>query len=195
MMKTQARGVTLLEGMISTVILLVGMVGVLQGVAIASQQNAIANRHMRASIIANELIAGIEQNGRARNIAAGGLFVSPQCQPTIPMAAVPFTGELQPMPASFGAGAAPMLGWGAATNVCFIDFDSLAPALKAITPGYTADDDTTYTRLVGVFTHATNTEVTYVMVNVGWRDAGQVRIVKRVTAIYNTAVNGTNLEY
>jgi type II secretory pathway pseudopilin PulG len=191
------RGVTLLEGLISTVILLTGMIGVLQGVAVASQQNAIANRHLRATIIAHELMTAIEQQGRARLLASGsGLFVSPQCgtHASLPPAVQTYVGDLYPTPASFGTGTL-NLSWGASTQSCYINFDGLGAAYRAMTPGYTTQDDTTYTRTVAVFSHATDPEVMYVGVTVGWRDAGRDRVVKRVTALYDTTTNQTNLEF
>lgn len=183
------RGVTLLEGLIATMILLIGMVGVLQGLAIASVQNAMANRHTRASVIAQELVSAVEHQGRARLVASGGLFSGSACAPTPPPGVAPFQGELQPLPPSLAA-----RGFDAA-NACFIDFDALGVAFRALTPGYTAQDDTTYQRLVAVYRHPTNSEVLFIGVNVGWRDAGQVRLAKRFTALYDTSINQTNLEF
>jgi hypothetical protein len=184
------RGVTLIEGLISTVILLVGMVGVLQGLAIASVQNSMANRHTRASTIAQQTLAAIEQQGRARVlVGAVGLFVSPQCVATMPAAVVPFAGDLTPIPPS-------LVAQGFLTaNMCFIDFDALAATYRAITPGYSAQDDRTYQRVIAVYRHPTDPSVTYVGINVGWRDGGQVRVVKRFTALYDTTTNQTNLDF
>ena len=52
--------------MIATVILLVGMVGVFQGMLIASVQNSMANRRTRAAGIAAELMSALQQQGYAR---------------------------------------------------------------------------------------------------------------------------------
>lgn len=179
------RGVTLIEGLISTVILLVGMVGVLQGLAIASVQNSMANRHTRASTMAQQLLAAIDQQGRARLLA--GLFGTP-CTTAIPGPLLPFQGDLSPMPASLTA-----QGFNTA-NTCFIDFDSAA-AYLSLTPGTTAQELATYSRLVAVYRHPSNPEITYIGVNVGWRDGGQVRIVKRFGAVYDTTTNQTNLDF
>jgi hypothetical protein len=192
--RRSARGVTLLEGLISTVILLTGIVGVLQGVIIASQQNGMANRHTRASIIAQELLTAVEAQGRARNTtASSGLFDGTRCvaRTSLPAAVQPFTGSMFPTPPSFAA-SAPGLGW-TSTSVCFINFDA-ATAFTNLTPGYTTSDDAIFTRVIGVF-RGPSPEVMFVGVNVGWRDAGRIRSLTRMTAIYDTATNQTNLEY
>jgi hypothetical protein len=180
------RGVTLIEGMISTVILLTGMVGILQGLAFASMQNTMANRQTRASIIAQELIVSLEQQGRAQLYASGGLFTSAECSTSVGTLgnfrgdlAGP-SGELPPSIAGY--------------TVCFIAFDSKS-AFQSITPGYTTQDRAVYERMVAVYTSAANPALTYVGVNVGWKDGGFTRIAKRFTAIIDTNVNQTNLEF
>jgi Tfp pilus assembly protein PilV len=188
--RSSRRGVTLIEGLMSTMILLTGMVGVLQGLAVASVQNSMANRHTRASVIAQQLISAIEHQGRARLLGTGGIFASTNCVSS-PGAAAAFQGDLVTTPASFAS-----MGWATVTT-CYVDYDArgaVVPALLALTPGYTQQDNDTYTRLVAVY-QTSNPEVMYVGVNVGWRDAGRVRIVKRFTAIYDTATNQTTLEY
>lgn len=183
------RGVSLIEGLVATLVLLLGVVGVLQGLAIASVQNSMANRHTRASVIAQELISAIEHQGRARLLATtptAGLFTSTNCLGTLPNLMVPFKGDLSPVPSALS---------GAGFSACYINFDALGNAFTALTPAYNTQDNTTYSRLVAVYTNSTNSEILYVGVNVGWRDGGQVRIVKRFTALYDTAVNQTNLEY
>lgn len=180
------RGVTLIEGLISTVILLVGMVGVLQGLTIASVQNSMANRHTRASIIAQELMGAIEQQGRARLMTAStGLFMGSQCAASNPLTT--FKGDLDPIPSTLS---------GQGFTACYIDMDATANvAFHPMTPGYkVAVDGKIYKRLIAVF-KSTNPEVMYVGINVGWKDGGQVRIVKRFTAIYDTTTNQTNLDF
>ena len=182
------RGVTLIEGLISTVILLVGMVGVLQGLTIASVQNSMANRHTRASIIAQELMGSIEQQGRARLMTtATGLFTA-NCGSSIvdPKVAI-FKGDLDVTTAALtGQGFVP----------CFIDLDAAANAVfQPMTPGYRVTvDGRIYKRIITVYKNS-NPEVMYLAVNVGWKDGGQVRVVKRFTAIYDTTTNQTNLDF
>lgn len=175
----------------STLILLTGMVGVLQGLAIASVQNSMANRHTRASIIAQELMGSIEQQGRARLLGTGGLFAAGQCGAfsSLTAATQAFKGDLSPLPPSLSA-----LGFTAAAS-CYVDFDALSGSFQKVTPGYSAEDNTSYTRMVALYQHPTDPTVMYVGVNVGWKDGGRVRIVKRFTAIYDTTTNQTNLEF
>lgn len=186
------RGVTLIEGLVSSLIFLTGLVGVLQGLFIASQQNSIANRQTRASIIAQELVATLEQQGRARLLAAGGPFAATACGAAGSLPATPqlFLGELSPTPA---------LLTGQGFTGCFVDFDTYlltAPAWAAtMTPGYSTFDNAVFDRVIAVYSHPTNPEIMYVGVNVGWRDAGRVRTIKRFTALYDTATNQTNLEF
>lgn len=182
--------------MISSLILLLGMVGVLQGLAVSSIQNSMANRQTRATMIAHELISAIEQQGRARLLTSGtGLFDASRCLATVPTAISGYAGELSPTPPALTA-----QGFTTAST-CYIDFDALPAAYRVMTPGYSTLDDTGvggtggYTRLIAVYQHPTNPEVLYVGVNVGWRDAGRIRTVKRFTALYDTTTNQTNLEF
>lgn len=190
------RGVSLLEGLIATLILLTGMVGVLQGVAVASLQNSMATRQARASTIATELIAAMEGQGRKRLLGTLGLFITPQCSSTVPSGVTAFTGSLTSTPGAASAPPPSLTAQGfTAGQTCYIDFDALGASYRGLTPGYSLQDNTTYQRMVAVWQHPTNPEVLYVGVNVGWRDAGQVRLVKRFTAIYDTSTNQTNLEF
>lgn len=59
------RGVTLLEGMMASLVLLLGLVGVLQGVIFASRQNATANKIVRAGAIATRIRAALMVQGPA----------------------------------------------------------------------------------------------------------------------------------
>ena len=188
-LRRSRRGVTLIEGLISTVILLIGMVGVLQGLGVATVQNSMANRHTRASIIAQELITAIEQQGRARALTSGsGLFATPACNTSFTTLGN-FRGDL-----AGSAGELPPHLVSQGFTACDIDFDAQS-GFQTMTPGYTATDRTLYERMVAVYRHPTNNEILYVGVNVGWRDGGRVRIVKRFTAIYDTTTNQTNLEF
>lgn len=80
--RRHARGVTLIEGMIATVVLLIGILGSMQAMLMASQQNAIANKMTRASAIARQIRAGLEQAKYTRLIdaaSASNFFVAPNC--------------------------------------------------------------------------------------------------------------------
>lgn len=169
--------------MISAVILAVGMIGVFNGVIVSSQQNGMANRHTRASIIAQELTSAIESQTKARLIATSGLFGT-ACVAAVPTAITPFIGQLTPTPPSLTS-----QGFTAA-KTCYVDFD--ASSFTNLTAGYSTSDGTTYKRAVAVYQHPTDPSIIYVGVNVGWRDAGRVRTVTRFTAIFDA---NTTLEY
>lgn len=185
------RGVTLLEGLISSVVLLIGLVGVIQGVLVAALQNSMANRHTRASVIAQEMLGSLERQGRGRLLATSGLLGGASCTATPGAALAPYTGGLETIPST-------LTGFSA----CVVDLDTVAgsdAAVRALTPGYLTttepgDDDDVFTRVVAAYTNATDTEITWVGVAVSWREAGRVRTVKRFTALYDTAVNQTNVE-
>lgn len=192
------RGVSLIEGLIATLVLLLGLVGVLQGLVVASVQNSVANRHSRAVVIAQQMLTAIEQQGRTRLLAVTpmGLFSAP-CQSfsSLSMGAGS-TALFQGAPAWPDISAVPssLPGY----TACYVDFDS--PSILAvfgnITPGYSAQDNTTYERAIAVYRNLGDpTQLIYVGVNVGWRELGRVRTVKRFTALYDTAVNQTNLEF
>lgn len=187
-----ARGVTLLEGLIASVVFLTGMVGVLQGVLVASQQNSMANRHTRAAVIARELLAGLERQGRERLfVGAGAPLGSTHCAATPSAALAPYTGGLETVPSNL-----------AGFSGCVVDWDAVAaatPALRALTPGYVStaapgEDDDLFTRVVAAYVNPANSELAWVAVAVSWREGGRVRTVKHFTAVYDTAVNQTNVE-
>ena len=202
--RASRRGVTLLEGMISTVILLTGLVGVLQGIAVASQQNSMANRYTRASILAQELLSAIEAR-RLANLQTT-LFTSTPCQSASafpansPQRLTIQRSEMDPIPPGFATAPPNGLGW-TTPAICYVDFDAVdnAAPYDTWTPGYTTSEDGVFTRMVAVVVDssvaAPQREVTYIAVMVGWSDAGRLRTVKRMSAIYNTAVNQTNLEW
>lgn len=190
-----SHGVTLLEGMISTVILLTGIIGVLQGLVVATQQNSMANRQTRASVLAAEVLSMVQAQGRANNLAAGGLFATSNCKAftSLPAAVQNFGGDLYPVPPSFTA-ASPGLAW-PGVSACYVDLDGSA-GLLALTPGYSSADDAIYTRVLAVYqSTGSNPEIMFIGVNIGWRDAGRIRNVKRLSAIYDISVNQTNLEF
>ena len=111
----------------------------------------------------------------------------------VPAGVTDFTGDLTPI---YGVAGVPpsLVAQGYTTaSACFIDFDS--SAYTALTPGYTTQDNTTFQRLVAVYRHPSNPEMTYIGINVGWRDAGRVRVVKRFTAVYDIGRNETNLDF
>lgn len=184
--RTNRRGVTLIEGLASSVILLIGMVGVLQGILIASLQNSMANRRTRASVIAAELAGALENEGRERLFASGGVLESAHCTATYPSALDDFRGDFTGVPSN-------LTGF----SVCYVDLDALVAGglFPRLTPAYSPNDQQVFSRLLAVYFNPSDAEITYVGINVGWREAASPRVVERFTALYSTQVNQTNLEF
>ncbi len=185
-MRRRARGVTLIEGLISTVILLTGLVGVFQGILVASSQNSMANRRTRATFMAAELASSLELVGRERLFGPGGLFTAAHCTAGYPSTLDKFRGDFTGVPANM-----------AALTVCYIDFDTVAllPDFNKLTPAYTEADGQIFKRVLAIYTDPAQADVTYIGINVGWREMGGGRVVERFSAFYNTNINQTNLEF
>ncbi|MGV3622033.1 MAG: type IV pilus modification PilV family protein [Archangium sp.] len=184
MRRRSARGVTLVEGLMASVILLVGMVGVFQGVIIASTQNSMANRRSRASAIAAELSNALDAQGRMRLVGSGGLLTNAgACSATYPNTVDLFRGDFTGLPAGYGSWA-----------VCYVDVDAAA-AFNTLTPAYSTEDRAIFKRVLAVYTSATDPSVAYVGINVGWREYGAGRVVERFTALYDPVTNQTNVEF
>lgn len=186
------RGVTLIEGMVATMILLIGMVGIFQGLIVASTQNASANKRTRAASIAAELTSAVEQYGRINTVALLNLSTVPTG------AATPAnTNQMSSRhEAAFKSVYDPIAATGVTLKYFFPDSTSpgVAPSnqLQSRTPAFTTEDDKVFQRMVATYT-ANN--VTYVMVVVAWNDTGFVRTVTRSTAFYDSTANLTGIEY
>ena len=185
--RTNRRGVTLIEGLAASVLLLVGMVGVLQGILIASMQNSMANRRTRASIIAAELSSALDREGRDRLFATGGILNSATCSGTYPTALDDYRGDFTGLPPNLPGG----------FTVCYVDVDAQVTAglFQQLTPAYTANDMQIFHRLLAVYFDPADAAITYVGINVGWREAAAPRVVERFSALYSTTVNQTSLEF
>lgn len=193
------RGVTLIEGLMASMVLLVGMVGVLQGVLFASQQNTFAQRQLRASLIANETLTALRTVGWSRLNHTTGIFQA-NCMASVPTAFVPFTKGLHAavppnVPGTF--------------SICTVDLDTVAagnPTVRAMTAGYQMNDATVFGEEDDLFTrvliayrntaaaNAPNSAVNYVTVVVSWRALGEVKSVVQSTALYDPARNESNVE-
>ncbi|MBS1153639.1 MAG: putative prepilin-type protein [Myxococcaceae bacterium] len=66
------RGMSLVEGMISMAILVIGILGALQGILFASQQNSVAGRLARATSMAAQIRLGLEAQGRTKLLLPAG---------------------------------------------------------------------------------------------------------------------------
>ncbi len=192
--RSSRRGVTLIEGMIATVILLVGMVGIFQGMLVASVQNSMANRRTKATGLASELLAAIDRKGFTwvNNLNCTSTNTAPTTLgPT--GSTVPFvTNKVQTSFSPF-------------TTVCFIDVekgDAAALMIQPLTPSFTSSptDSLQFRRLVTIYRGAPASSqdyngMLYVAVSVEWREGGSARVVEKLTALNDTSVNQTNIEF
>ncbi len=189
--RRQQRGVSLIEGMVATVVLLTSLVGVLQGLIVAVQQNAYANRMTQASALARTTVMRMQSMGRARLVVAAGPLGSTPCITRASMTAAQkaLTG---PMWAAQNAGGT--------LSACFVDLDAFDAA---------AADDTTRTlpremadelrifRRVGLYFTDSDTTVSAgtLTVVVSWSGLGRTNYARQSTALYDPTTNQTNVEY
>ena len=186
-------GFSLIEAMISMVILTIGMLGSLQGILIATHQNAVAQRLARADAIASRIRTALQREGGERLSTAAN---------------IPLGGKI--IPAAFSNTAGTTYGWcGTSTSVrtaglkgltgaCDIDLDA-SDTTNALVAGYAASDAALFHRALVVFPMTepdTTTALTGVMVAVvvSFPDGTGTRTVKQFVTLYNRAVNGTAFE-
>lgn len=193
MRRVSRRGVSLLEGLIASMVLLIGLVGVLQGIMVASRQNSMAGRHTRASLIAQETLSSLRTVGYTRLTGASGLLGNPSwCVATPSAAFQSYTAGLHVVPAGLGSHTA-----------CTIDLDTVAagnPSVRALTSAYAStaalgEDDDLFTRAIIFYKNTSSTpDLHYVTVVVSWRELAQVRTVTQTAALYDPGQNQTNVE-
>lgn len=171
------RGITLLEGMMSTFIMLLGLVGVLNGIMYAARQNSSANKMTRAGAIATQTRSGILAQGLARMNAGGGLFSGCTNDASL---------------ASLTDGLSGVSGY---DGICTVDIDAFetnAAADKKITPGYQNPDGNF--RRVAVRHTQSGVPGGSVAVIVSWTEAGVTRFHRQVAVFYDSSnLGGTEL--
>lgn len=199
------RGVTLLEGLVASGVLLAGLVGVLQGVITASRQNSIANRMTRATAIAAQVRATLDAQGRSALFSpatsspasAGGLFVA-NCLSN-PATLGASAGELLDAGLASGTDSTSGTRW---TRDCVVDLDAVetaAASANKLFPGYLAEDSSRYRRVLVLFrtqNAASKQKGEQVAVVVSWNELGQRRFVRQFIGFYDTGDSGnaTNTE-
>lgn len=189
------RGMTIIEGLMSSVILLLGMLGIIRGIIVASQQNTMANQMTRAGAITSQLRVGLENQGRERLIVGPlPVFASGNCiAPNTANAAL--AGGLESMTLATGT---PAEGW---VRLCIVDLDAVddarAPNDKLVS-GYSADDRAFYRRFLVLFQHDQKVGSKPVRINqvgivVSWMSAGQRVFSRRFVGFYDAgATNGNS---
>jgi len=172
-----ARGAMLLEALIASVVFAVGVLGAYQGIIIASRQNSLANRAVRASAIAAQLRVALETQGYQRLTAANGVLASP-C-----------SGDTEVKKAAGGLDGV--------SGSCVIDvdlFEDGPPAEGfALQPGYNSAVERPFYKRVLVLMPDT-TEMRQVAVVVSWYELGAQRHHKQIVMLLKaTRDNGSIL--
>jgi hypothetical protein len=188
------RGVSLIEGMTASVVLLIGLMGVFQGIMVASRQNSMANRATRASGIASQVRVALDTLGRERVIGSPqspGLLSGGGCNATPEVRALAGGMEtLEPSP-------------GDAWSVrCIFDLDAYeaqAEASQKLLPGYPTLDFDHYRRVLVVIEkpdELTGVAIHQVTVVVSWMEMGRRRFVRQYFGFYDPGPfgNETNVE-
>ncbi len=183
------RGITLIEGMVASVVLLIGLVGVFQGILVASRQNTLANLTTHASGIASQVRVSLDVMGALRLLGprpggTGGFIETSRCTSDDNVRAL--AGGLQNL--TPGADR-----W---TVRCILDLDqaerTAAPAARLL-PGYPAQDAERFRRvLVWVSRVDPKSEVTVeqISVVVSWNELGGRRFVIQHLSLYDSGEFG-----
>lgn len=177
------RGVSLIEGMTASVVLLIGLVGVFQGIIVASRQNSMANRATRAAGIASQVRVALDTAGRGRLIGTPGnpgILAGSECSPGEDVKAL--AGGLESL--SPGTGDA----WAVR---CIFDLDAhekTVTAAQKLMPGYAALDWETFRRVLVVIEkpdEMSGVQMHQVAIVVSWSELGQRRFVRQYIGFYD----------
>ncbi|QRN94844.1 prepilin cleavage protein [Archangium violaceum] len=188
------RGVSLIEGMTASVVLLIGLMGVFQGLIVASRQNSSANLATRASGIASQVRGALDTLGRDRVIGVpgyDGLLSGAACAPGAEVAELtdgleklkPATGEV----------------W---SVHCIFDLDAYersATGANRLLPGYAEADFGRYRRVLAMIEkpdEVTGVPIHQVIIVVSWTELAQRRYVRQYVSFYDSGPfgNETNVE-
>jgi hypothetical protein len=180
--------------MTASVVLLIGLMGVFQGIVVASRQNSMANQATRASGIASQVRVALDTLGRARVIGSRqmpGILTGAACTPTSEVRALAGGMEdLTPDPTDV---------WSVR---CIFDLDAYektAQPASRLLPSYADSDQSRYRRVLVVIEkpdELTGVAVHEVTVVVSWTELGQRRFVRQYFGFYDPGSfgNGTNVE-
>lgn len=174
------RGVSLIEGIAASSVLLFGLLGALQAIIFASRQNSMANRMTRAATLASQVRAGLQAQGRARLVSAQGPLDASRCSSNATVLA--HAGGLESLtPAP-----------------CVVDLDAYESASagtnRMIVPSYSAADGELYKRVLVHIVDPNQPGLDSIGVVVSWNDAGAQRFAQQFLGLYDPAVNQTNVE-
>jgi hypothetical protein len=168
------RGTTLIEGMIATFVILFGLVGVVQGLIVASRQNSLANRTTRGAAIAHTMKTALEER-RFENLFADDGILMANC-----------SGGLEDYLGDLPAGA-----------TCTVDLDTIeAAAVEAekLVPGYPPEDTELFRRVVAVYTDINEPALRYIGVVVSWNGVVGRSHYQVFAGMYDASLDGNESE-
>lgn len=185
------RGVSLIEGMTASVVLLIALVGIFQGLMVASRQNSLANLATRASGIASQVRVSLDTLGRDRVIGSTGMLSGAAC--TTDPSVLALAGGMESLKPATGE------AW---VVQCISDLDAaekpLAPASRLL-PSYSDADFGRYRRILVVIQkpdEVSGVTMHQVTVVVSWMELGRRRFVRQYFGFYDPGPfgNETNIE-
>lgn len=193
-MKTR-RGQTLLEGLVSSLILVIGVTFVLQAVLVSTAQNAGAGKLTEAASIANQMVASLERYDlRQLKNESGGLLAGGNCVSGVPLS---YVGGLDGVTNITGGNKLCLSGTCTTSNVtaapCVVDLDAYdtgAAANRKLVPGYDTTRSTVYKRMAVVFDDFAASRTVQVTVVVSFMELGQRRFVRRVVDMKRASNSG-----
>ncbi|QRK08381.1 hypothetical protein JQX13_52155 [Archangium violaceum] len=180
--------------MVASVVFLIGLVGVFQGIMVASEQNAMANHVNRASGIASQVRMALDSLGHDRVIgvpAGNGGLLSGDCNPGADVQAL--AGGMENLDPDDGE------NW----NIrCIFDLDAyeqnVAPGARLL-PGYSEADAGRFRRVlvwVSRLDAVSQVRIDEVAIVVSWKEMGRRRFVRQIIGFYDASAfgNATNVE-
>lgn len=187
-MGSAPRGVSLIEGMVASVVLLIGLLGVFQGVLVASEQNSMANQASRAAGIGSQVRVALDTLGRHRVVE--GMLTGSVCDASASVQEL--AGGLE----SLDPGAEP---WAVRCIMDLDAFEETADEADRLLPGYTKTDRDRFRRVlvrVSRLDPVVNVTIDEVAIVVSWNELGRRRFLRQFVGFYDASPfgNGTNIE-
>jgi hypothetical protein len=180
--------------MTASVVLLIGLMGVFQGIMVASRQNSMANQATRASGIASQVRVALDTLGRERVIGSTGspgMLAGAGCSTSTDVLAL--AGGMEKLKPGSGD------AWAVR---CIYDLDAAEKGKSVesrLLPGYPTTDLNRYRRILVVVEkpdEVTGVAIHQVTVVVSWMELGQRRFVRQYFGFYDPGPfgNETNVE-
>jgi Tfp pilus assembly protein PilV len=197
------RGQSLLEGLIASVVLVIGITGVLQAVLVSSAQNAGAGRITEAAAISQQLVNGIQRHD-IRQLKASGLLDGSRC--TSNSTLVGYVGKIDTL-TNIAAGNTLCAKGNCVTSAivtttpCVVDLDAYeldgsVPASRKLVSGYdfatryVSGKPEGYKRMAVIFNNETSARTVNVTVVTSFLDGGVRRYMQRSVTMYTPIGSG-----